>query len=52
MEKSVKWGDKDVFVHVSAVQAAGLKSLQDNQKVSYDLEESKGKVSAINLKLN
>lgn len=44
-------GDKDVFVHVSAVQQAGLKALKDGQKVSYDLEESKGKVSAINLKL-
>ncbi len=43
--------DRDVFVHVSAVQQAGLKVLKDNQKVSYDLEESKGKVSAVNIKL-
>ncbi|MBN8891502.1 MAG: cold-shock protein, partial [Rhodospirillales bacterium] len=31
-------GGKDVFVHITAVQAAGLKGLNDGQKVSYDLE--------------
>lgn len=44
-------GGSDVFVHISAVQAAGLRELQENQKVSYDLQkdEQRGKTSAINL---
>ena len=42
---------KDVFVHISAVQAAGMSSLNEGQKVSYDLETGRdGKVSATNLK--
>ena len=45
-------GDKDVFVHISAVERAGLKSLNDNQKVSYELEAGRdGKQSAGNLQL-
>ena len=46
-------GSKDVFVHISAVERAGLNSLADNQKVSYDLEADRktGKSSAVNLKL-
>ena len=45
-------GGNDVFVHVSAVEAAGLKTLNDNQKVSYDLvEDRKGRNSAGNLQL-
>ena len=44
-------GGKDVFVHVSAVQKAGLRFLKDEQKVSYDLEEEKGKIAAVNLKI-
>ncbi|MFN3960226.1 MAG: cold-shock protein [Parvularculaceae bacterium] len=44
-------GGKDVFVHISAVQKAGLQGLKDNQKVSYDLAEERGKTSASNLKL-
>jgi CspA family cold shock protein len=44
-------GSKDVFVHVSAVEAAGLSSLKDGQKVQYELVKGKdGKVSAENLK--
>ena len=45
-------GGKDVFVHVSAVERAGLYSLNEGQKVSYDEErDSKtGKTSAANLK--
>lgn len=44
-------GGADIFVHISAVQAAGLRGLQENQKVSYDLQEdkAKGKTSAVNL---
>ncbi|MGH8647695.1 MAG: cold-shock protein [Burkholderiales bacterium] len=44
-------GSKDVFVHVSAVQAAGLGTLSENQKVSFDVQKGNdGKSSAINLK--
>jgi CspA family cold shock protein len=42
-------GGKDVFVHISAVQAAGWKSLNEGQKVSYDLLEQRGKQAAGNL---
>ncbi len=38
-------------MHISAVQKAGLQGLKDNQKVSYDLAEERGKTSASNLKL-
>jgi len=44
-------GGKDVFVHVSMVEKSGLKSLDEGQDVSYDVEDSNGKVSAINIKL-
>jgi CspA family cold shock protein len=44
-------GSKDVFVHVSAVQAAGLSGLKDGQKIQYELAKGKdGKTSAGNLK--
>ena len=44
-------GSKDVFVHISAVERAGLGRLNDGQKVSYDLERGQqGKVSAGNLR--
>lgn len=44
-------GGKDVFVHISAVEAAGLRGLDENQKVSYELERDKrsGKESAVQL---
>ncbi len=44
-------GGKDVFVHISAVEAAGLRGLEDNQKVSYELERDRrsGKESAVQL---
>jgi CspA family cold shock protein len=44
-------GGADVFVHITAVQAAGLNSLDENQKVSYELQENNGKQSAGNLEL-
>ena len=44
-------GGSDVFVHMTAVEAAGLHGLDENQKIQYDLEEAKGKTSAVNLKL-
>jgi len=45
-------GGNDVFVHISAVERAGLTSLNDNQKVVYELETGRnGKESATDLKL-
>jgi CspA family cold shock protein len=44
-------GSKDVFVHITAVQAAGLKGLNDGQRVSYEVQMERGKESAGNLKL-
>ncbi len=45
-------GGKDVFVHISAVEHAGIGSLNEGQKVSFDLEQGQqGKTSAVNLKL-
>ena len=45
-------GGKDVFVHISAVEAAGLRGLNENQKVSYEIETDRrsGKESAGQLK--
>ena len=45
-------GDKDAFVHISAVERSGLSGLYENDKVSYELETGRdGKVSATNLTL-
>lgn len=44
-------GGSDVFVHISALERAGLSSLNEGQKVSYELATNKGKTSAANLKL-
>ncbi|MDE4134073.1 cold-shock protein [Phaeobacter sp. QD34_3] len=45
-------GGKDVFVHISAVERSGLNGLNDNQKVSYELETGRdGKQSAGSLQL-
>ncbi len=45
-------GSKDAFVHISAVERAGLSSLNEGQKVSYDLESGRdGKSAAANLKI-
>ena len=44
-------GTKDVFVHITAVQAAGLNGLNDGQKVNYEVAMERGKAAAINLKL-
>ena len=45
-------GGKDAFVHISAVERAGMRSLRENQRVSYDLQDdNRGKASAVNLKL-
>ena len=55
---TVKWfnsikgyGSKDVFVHISAVEQSGIGTLQEGQKLSFDLERGQqGKTSAVNLK--
>lgn len=44
-------GGKDVFVHVTAVQAAGLRGLNEGQKVNFDVTMERGKSSAVNLKV-
>lgn len=43
-------GGNDVFVHISAVQKAGLQTLNDNQRVSYAVVTERGKQAAANLK--
>uniref|UniRef100_A0AAU2JY10 Cold-shock protein n=1 Tax=Streptomyces sp. NBC_00049 TaxID=2903617 RepID=A0AAU2JY10_9ACTN len=45
--------DQDIFVHISAVSAAGLSTLNDDQEVEFEIEENQknGKSSAINLKV-
>ena len=42
-------GGADVFVHITAVERAGLRGLNDGQKVTYELATEKGKTSAVNL---
>ena len=43
-------GGNDAFVHISAVEAAGMSGLETEQRISYDLENDKrGKTSAVNL---
>jgi CspA family cold shock protein len=45
-------GAKDVFVHISAVERAGLTQLNENQKVTYELERGQqGKTSAVDLQI-
>lgn len=44
-------GGSDVFVHISALERAGLSTLNEGQKLSYELATNKGKTSAANLKL-
>jgi cold shock protein len=45
-------GDKDVFVHISAVERAGLSALNEGQTVEYELVTNRGKTSAENLKVS
>nr|WP_298688231.1 cold-shock protein [uncultured Dongia sp.]ART39115.1 H341 [uncultured bacterium] len=44
-------GSNDVFVHISAVERAGIGSLNEGQSLSFDVEQDRGKSSACNLKL-
>ena len=43
-------GGKDVFLHVSALEEAGIETLQEGQAVSFEIGENKGKENAINVK--
>ncbi|MSO72488.1 MAG: cold-shock protein [Rhodospirillaceae bacterium] len=43
-------GSKDVFVHISAVQNANLDSLNEGQRVSFEVQQERGKAAATNLK--
>jgi cold shock protein len=45
-------GGKDVFVHISALERSGLSALPDNQKVSFELQESRdGRSNAVDISL-
>jgi len=44
-------GSKDVFIHISALNAAGLDNLDENQKIKYEVTSSQGKQSAANIEL-
>ena len=44
-------GSKDVFVHISALEKAGIHQLNDGQKVSYEVATNKGKTSAVHIQL-
>jgi CspA family cold shock protein len=44
-------GGKDVFVHISAVEGAGLSSLNEGQAIDYEIEINRGKEAAVKLKV-
>ena len=44
-------GGKDVFVHISAVERAGLQTLREDQAVTYEIATERGRESAVNLKV-
>ena len=44
-------GGKDVFVHISALERAGISNLAEGQSVSYDVVDERGKSAAANLKV-
>ena len=43
-------GNKDVFLHVSALEEAGIDTLQEGEVISFEIGENKGKENAINIK--
>jgi CspA family cold shock protein len=43
-------GGRDVFVHISAVERAGLSSLNEGQQIEFEIEDNCGKSSAVNLR--
>jgi cold shock protein len=44
-------GGRDVFVHISAVERAGLQTLREGQGIEYEIETNRGKESAVNLRV-
>ena len=44
-------GSDDVFVHISALERSGIDNLNDDQAVTFDLEEKNGKISAVKIEL-
>lgn len=50
-ENNASHKSRDVFLHISALEQAGLRNLSEGQKISYNIESSKGKTSAINIQL-
>ena len=44
-------GGKDVFVHISAVERAGLNGLNEGPKITYEVQQDRGKDAAVNLKV-
>ncbi len=44
-------GGADVFVHISAVEKAGLRGLNEGQRVSFEMQKERGKTAAVNLKV-
>ena len=44
-------GGKDVFIHISAVEKSGLKTLLENQKITFEINKDKGRSSAVNIKI-
>lgn len=45
-------GGQDVFVHISAVEKAGIANLSDGQEISYEVAKQNGKTSAVNLQID
>lgn len=45
-------GSKDVFVHISAVEKAGFRTLREGQRIGYELAQDRGRVSASNLQVS
>ncbi len=44
-------GGKDVFIHISAVEKSGLKTLLENQKITFEVNQDKGRSSAANIQI-
>ncbi len=44
-------GGRDVFVHITALEAAGLRSLNEGQKLRFELKTERGKTAAVNLQV-
>ena len=43
-------GSQDVFVHISAVERAGMRGLNEGQKVAFELQDERGRTAAVNLR--